>query len=143
VKPTRSIRPLIQSLILASAVVALPTAAFAGNSHGTTVASIALASSGTQAASTQPALGQAVAFATTVPNTDKSPAIVVNCYQNGTLVWGEVGSVSASYKLGGDSSPWLTNGGTASCDAQLVNITWHAGTESISQLASTSFAASA
>jgi hypothetical protein len=47
--------------------------------------------------------------------------IVVNCYQNETtLVWGEVGPVTDSFKLGGDSSPWLDNqGGPASCYADL------------------------
>ena len=73
-----------------------------------------------------PHLGEWVSFDTTYPETYKDPRIIVNCYQGSALVWGEVGMVSDSFKLGGDSSPWLQNGGgPASCYADLENLSWH------------------
>src|SRR5881392_3132389 len=74
-----------------------------------------------------PYLGEWVNFTAIYPGTVKNPRIVVNCYQNETtLVWGEVGLVTDSFKLGGDSSPWLDNkGGPASCYADLEDLTWH------------------
>src|SRR6516225_2840805 len=73
-----------------------------------------------------PSLGESVSFVTTYPSSAKNPVIEVNCYQNGTLVWGEVGLVGGSYKLGGDSSPWLNNGGgSATCEAELLNQVWN------------------
>jgi hypothetical protein len=73
-----------------------------------------------------PYLGEWVTFTATYPGTVKNPRIVVNCYQNEALVWGEVGLVSGSFKLGGDSSPWLDNkGGPATCYADLDDLTWH------------------
>ncbi len=75
-----------------------------------------------------PHLGEWVNFATTYPNSVKNPRIAVNCYQpdlSGTLVWGQVGLVTDSFKLGGDSSAWLTNGGDAMCEADLYNLTWN------------------
>jgi hypothetical protein len=76
---------------------------------------------------TNPYLGEWVDF-TTDPGSAKNPLIVVNCYQNASLVWGQVGLVTDSFKLGGDSSPWLANGGgPASCHADLENLIWHGG----------------
>jgi hypothetical protein len=53
--------------------------------------------------------------------------IVVNCYQNETtLVWGEVGPVTDSFKLGGDSSPWLdTRADRHPATPTWKTLTWH------------------
>jgi len=72
-----------------------------------------------------PHLGELVDFTTTYPKTVKEPRIVVNCVQDGVLVWGEVGTVDWVFKLGGDSSQWVDNGGAASCMATLDNLIWH------------------
>ena len=72
-----------------------------------------------------PYLGEWIDFVTTYPGTVKNPRVIVNCYQNDALVWGEVGLVTDSFKLGGDSSPWVEIGGPASCYADLENLIWH------------------
>jgi hypothetical protein len=118
-------------------IAAGPAAASPKNQSGTG-ASIALNPG-------DPSLGQTVSFITTYPRTDRNPLIEVTCYQNGTLVWGEVGYVITSFTLGGGSSPWLNNGGgAAACTAELVNQVWNGNTEEqLTVLASTSFAATA
>jgi hypothetical protein len=88
-------------------------------------------------------LGGTVAFTTTVPNTAKNPAIAIGCYENGELVWGTTGGVSDEYTLGGTSSKWTVVGGTASCTANLVDITWSHKMQQVTLLASTSFTAGA
>lgn len=123
---------------------AIATASTKSGPGSGSVASIALAAPTGQAlTSSYPSLGTSVSFVTVVPSTAKNPAIALNCYQGGTVVWSYVGATTSTYKLGGDSSPWLANGGSASCVAQLVSVTWKAGVESMTQLASTSFTASA
>jgi hypothetical protein len=105
--------------------------------------SIALASPPGVAA-TQPALGQTVAFVTTYSaSAYKNPVVVLNCYQNGVVVWGYVGTPTDTYKLGGDGSPWLSNGGSASCVADLENLTIVHRVENFQKLAETSFTANA
>ena len=134
----------MRRLALASGVVvailgvaAVPASAKPTNS-GTTSASIALNPG-------DPSIGQSVSFITTYPKTVKNPVVEVNCYQNGTLVWGQVGSVTGSYKLGGDSSPWLNNGGgPANCEADLLSQVWNGNSqEQMTLMAYTTFAATA
>ena len=109
------------------------------------VPSIALASiDGVQATAT-PSLGQSIAFATTYSRSSyKNPRIVAACYQAGVMVWANLGTVDETYKLGGDASPWLNNGGgAANCQAELVNLTWVKKMETRQTLASMTFDASA
>ena len=76
-----------------------------------------------------PYLGEWINFATVYPGSTKNPRIIVNCYQpdfNGAVVWSQVGMPTDAFKLGGDSSPWLQNGGgPAWCKADLENLTWN------------------
>jgi hypothetical protein len=106
-------------------VVMLGTGALAkgGNGHNDPQPStIALVQS-------NPRLGQWITFNTTYPGSTKNPRIIVSCYQpdfSGTLVWSQVGLVTDAYKLGGDSSPWLQNGGgPAWCEADLDSLIWN------------------
>jgi opacity protein-like surface antigen len=75
------------------------------------------------AASTEPKYQGLAAFATTGTERLKNPRVWVACYQNGAMVYGAGGSPSETFKLGGDSSLWvLDGGGAASCSAQLYYI---------------------
>jgi hypothetical protein len=69
---------------------------------------------------TAPRFGDYVSFTVSYPNTVKDAYIRVNCSQNGQLVYGEGGTSTSSFKLGGDSSLWVNNGGgAADCQAGL------------------------
>ena len=64
-----------------------------------------------------------VAFATTGTSTLKNPRIWVACYQNDVRVYAEGGAPSSTFKLGGDMSQWVLNGGgDATCTADLYYI---------------------
>lgn len=69
----------------------------------------------------------AVSFDTTYPKVKNTPRIEVDCYQNGTLVYGEVRLVDEQpFILGGSSSIWVWNGGgPATCVATLFYWTFH------------------
>ena len=74
-------------------------------------------------AATQPTYQGSVAFHTTGTGKLKNPRIWVACYQGGVLVYGEGGGPSTVFKLGGDMSQWvLDGGGAASCTADLYYI---------------------
>jgi hypothetical protein len=75
------------------------------------------------AAAAQPAYQGSVAFHTTGTGKLKNPRIWVACYQNGALVYGEGGGPSTVFKLGGDMSTWVQNGGgAATCTADLYYV---------------------
>jgi hypothetical protein len=103
--------------------------------------SITLARTTALAAAQEPALGSTVSFDTTYPSNTKNPRIQVMCYQDGSLVYGEAGGVTDSFKLGGGGSIWLTSGGAAECTANLFYFGWRAGVQTFNVLASTSFSA--
>ncbi len=74
-------------------------------------------------ATSQPRYQGSVAFNTTGANTLRNPRVWVACYQNGALVYGEGGSPTGTFKLGGDMSQWVLNGGgAADCTADLYYI---------------------
>jgi hypothetical protein len=140
-------RRVTASVLLALGVTALAPAGLAfAKSSGSTAASIALAPS-PSTGTVSPALGSSVWFTTAYSSTTKNPVIDSECYQNGTIVWSEVDTVSyaAQYGvlLGGDSSPWLQNGGSASCVSMLQSRTFKPSGEVVSTLAQTSFTAAA
>lgn len=110
-------RTAIGALVATILVVGAGTASAAKGGHDPVASSITL--------NQNPHLGELVDFTTTYPKTVKEPRIVVNCYQNGVLVWGEVGTTDWVFKLGGDASPWVDNGGPASCTATLNDLIWH------------------
>jgi hypothetical protein len=66
-----------------------------------------------------PHLGDTVTFTVSVPKQIKNPRIQVSCFKGTTMGWSTAGSVTESFKLGGDSSLWKTLGGDASCEAIL------------------------
>jgi hypothetical protein len=75
------------------------------------------------AASAQPTYQGPVAFRTTGTGKLKNPRVWLACYQDGALVYGEGGSPSEVFKLGGDMSTWVANGGgAATCTADLYYI---------------------
>jgi hypothetical protein len=142
----------LQALLIAAIVAALAFAAatLAGNAPagaGSVFAGrnqtswIDLAQASANVASSQPSLGSSVAFSTGYPTSVKNPRIEVLCYQNGSLVYGEAGGVNDSFQLGGGGSIWLTNGGAASCTANLFYFGSHAGKQTYNVLASTDFEA--
>jgi hypothetical protein len=71
----------------------------------------------------QPTFEGSVAFNTSGANSLKNPRVSVACYQNGILVFGEGGGPGMVFKLGGDMSQWVLNGGgAANCTADLYYI---------------------
>ncbi len=87
-----------------------------------------------------PHLGGYVTFSVSYAGNVKSPRIQVMCYQDGALVYGEAGPADQSFLLGGASSTWLTNGGPASCTADLFYIVWNGNNpQQVFFLVSTSF----
>jgi hypothetical protein len=74
-------------------------------------------------AGSQPRYQGSVAFNTTGASILKNPRVWVACYQNGAIVYGEGGSPTGTFKLGGDMSQWVLNGGgAANCAADLYYI---------------------
>ena len=73
---------------------------------------------------TNPHLGGNVTFATTFSKKVKNPRVSIRCYQSEELVYGEAGSYNHTFLLGGAGSKWLTNGGSASCVADLFFFWW-------------------
>ena len=89
-----------------------------------------------------PALGSTVTFTVTYGSAHlRNPSLDLGCYQNDVIVWGGIWDVASSVKLGGDASPWKSAGGSATCVAQLVDVTWQGGQESITTSATTGFVA--
>jgi hypothetical protein len=132
------------ALTVALAVATRGAPAGAAGVHAATATSswIELSSvAGRSAASIQPTLGDSVSFATSYPKTVKNPRILVNCYQDNALVFGMGGSVSYDFQLGGAGSIWLTNGGSADCEALLYYYGSHAGKQTFNVLARTTFSA--
>jgi hypothetical protein len=75
------------------------------------------------AASTQPKYEGPVAFNTSGTARLKKPLIWVECFQGGAPVYGALGSTSEVFRLGGDMSHWVLNGGgAANCTAELYYI---------------------
>jgi len=90
-------------------------------------------------AQSSPSLGSWVTFTTVIPTNVNNPRVEVLCYQNGALVYGEGGSPTDAFLLGGGGSLWLSAGGAASCVANLYYFTWKAGKPATVYLATTSF----
>ena len=86
-------------------------------------------------------LGSTVTFSVTYPRSVKYPRVQVLCYQNSALAYGEAGTYDHAFVLGGASSKWLTNGGSATCEADLYYFSVQRGNEVYNQLASTTFSA--
>jgi hypothetical protein len=98
--------------------------------------------SGAQIAQSSPSLGSWVTFTTVIPSNVNNPRVEVLCYQNGALVYGEGGSPTDAFLLGGGGSIWLSSGGSASCIANLYYFTWKGGQPATVYLAATRFDAS-
>ena len=133
------LRALLGTTIIGGAMFA------AAASPATTLAASPQTPSSITLLSSDPALGSQVSFANTYPNGTKNPADSVACYQNGSVVWSEILNISQEqqygFKLGGDSSPWLTSGGSASCSADLISVDFKPSGETITVLARDPFTA--
>jgi hypothetical protein len=88
---------------------------------------------------TDPHLGDYVNF--TVSYNEKknaSVAVSITCSQNGTPVFVDLAFTGPGQSpyifLGGLSSPWVTNGGSADCEAHLASYIWHGGQETVVDL---------
>ena len=114
----------MKNLIAFGLALAFAGAAFAGvlpSSNSGTISVYVPRGAGSAAA--QPMYQGSVAFHTTGTGKLKNPRIWVACYQNGALVYGEGGGPSTTFKLGGDMSQWVLNGGgAATCTADLYYI---------------------
>ena len=56
-------------------------------------------------------------------------------------MWGQGGSPSAEFYLGGASSDWQRSGGAATCRAELGDLYWRGGRQYYDYLAHTNFEA--
>jgi hypothetical protein len=90
-----------------------------------------------------PALGSSVDFTTAYPKSTKNPRIEVRCYDaSGAMVYAAAGGTDYVFLLGGGSSLWTANGGTANCTARLFDLIWNGNNpQEVIWLASTSFEA--
>jgi hypothetical protein len=148
---------MIRRLVLALLVLALTlstTAAFAGRGHGGTTTPPSSIDLETYS---QPWLGGTVGFTTDAQGLAgyEYPMYAVWCYQdlngdgkttvdgtwNVDSVYMELRKPAEELMLGGAGSMWLTNGGTAACDAILYAYGWKGGKESIRTLAWKKFSA--
>jgi hypothetical protein len=139
--------------ILVAAAFAVP--AFAGNKPGGgTSSSIKIASVDGAAAPVSPTtkMGDSLTFATTVQSMPgwQYAMVAVSCYQDVSgdgvintsitgpdVVYTQLDKPSASFMLGGYSSPWLDRGGDALCRADLYSYGWKSGVEYTQVLATT------
>jgi hypothetical protein len=78
-----------------------------------------------------PHLGEWVTFSVTLPPLPgwADPRIQIMCHQSGVLTYGEAGPFDQPFLLGGGSSEWLTNGGSADCLADLYYWSYNGGQE--------------
>lgn len=90
-----------------------------------------------------PSLGDTVTFTASNTGNLRNPREQVSCYQAGVLVWSTSAASGSAFLLGGGWSDWLANGGGAYCVADLYDLTWSAGSQKATFVASTAFEASA
>ena len=132
-------RRVVHASVIALALTTGVSAASRSNS-----ATIVLAppSSGTlTATSVWPRVGDSVSFAVTYPKQlDKyGVRIILNCFQDGVMVYGESEPYSSTFTLGANSV-WGQTGGSAYCVADLYY--WSGGTNpTFNWLATTNFTA--
>ncbi len=133
-------RKLLYPLVVVCLVAAAPAfAAKGGPAPESGTIALNLSSSG-GAAPASPSLGSQVTFTTTWSNNVKNPRVQLACYQNGTQVYGEAGTPDHLFTLGGYASLWVTNGGAASCRADLYDLHWNGNNmQEVVWLANTSF----
>jgi hypothetical protein len=132
---------LVSSIAIV-AILVIPATVLAKGGGTSVTPWISLASvNGASAAAVQPTLGSNVKFASGYATSTKNPWVSLSCYQGSTLVYGEGGSPSADFVLGGGASLWLTTGGAASCRAELGDLYWKGGHEYYTYLANTVFTA--
>ena len=127
--PRDGLRAAVLALGLIGALV-LPAAVFAGKGGGhATTSWIALGAvdGRTTLAAMDPRLGSKVTFASGYPTGTKNPWVSLTCYQDGAVAFGQGGSPKDVFHLGGGGSAWLTNGGAASCKAELGDLYWRGG----------------
>jgi len=129
-------RMLFGTLVAFMMAAAVTSAAGARN---TNTATIALAGP-TAPLGAWPNLGDWVSFTVTFPKQleSKNVRIQVACYQNGNLVYADAQTYTASFELGGSASQWWSNGGGATCVADLY---YWGGNGSFNWLATTQFTA--
>jgi hypothetical protein len=121
---------------------ATPSLAGKGSGATSTTASITLNQPAAARTTTAwPTLGSAVDFTTTYPRQTKNPRIEIRCYDAaGALVYAEAGDAGHTFTLGGYSSMWTANPGSASCTARLFDLIWNGNNpQEVVWLASTSF----
>jgi hypothetical protein len=120
-------RRIALTAIAALALASVPAVAVAGkggngNGNGGGGNGNLSASASLSLNESNPSLGNWVTFSSDYPSNTKNPRIQVMCYQDGNLVYGEAGAPDHSFELGGASSDWRRNGGSASCKADLMDL---------------------
>lgn len=111
----------------AALILPLGLLAMSGTADAGTTSSLTLNSSSTLSPS-NPRLGQTVSFTAVLAKSAKNPVLILDCFQNQSLVWEQRGAPSDSYLLGGTSSQWQSNGGSATCVANVYDLVTKGGT---------------
>lgn len=121
-----TVRKAVVLVTMLGAVAALAGSANAGSLPAAGSGTISVGSIDGQtmtAATVVPRYQSKVAFTTSGTARLKNPRVWVACYQSGVRVYAEGGSPSSAFKLGGDMSQWVLNGGgDATCTADLYYI---------------------
>jgi len=131
-------KKLIVAIVLATCIGILALPATAGGRKGNTAggtSTIKLESD------SQLKLGGYAGFETNAVGLAgwEYPMVAVWCYQSGDLVYMALNKPATEFLLGGAASAWVTNGGPATCEADLYAYGWKGGQESIRNLASQGF----
>jgi hypothetical protein len=134
----RGMKKLIVAIVLATCIGILALPATAGGRKGNTTG-------GTSTIKLESysdlRLGGYVGFDTNAVGLAgwEYPMVAIWCYQSGDLAYMALHKPDTEFLLGGAGSAWLTNGGAATCEADLYAYGWKGGSESIRNLASTPF----
>jgi hypothetical protein len=138
-------RKSLFSLIAVIFALGAATPSLAGKGGGSSTQSASITLNQPSAAATTrsawPALGSSVDFSTSYAKSTKNPRIEIRCYDAaGSMTYAEAGSTDHVFTLGGYSSMWTANGGSANCTARLFDLIWNGNNpQEVVWLASTSF----
>jgi hypothetical protein len=134
----RGMKKLIVAIVLATCIGILALPATAGGRKGNTAAGTSTIKLESYS---ELKLGGYAGFETNAVGLAgwEYPMVAVWCYQSGDLVYMALNKPATEFLLGGAASAWVTNGGPATCEADLYAYGWKGGQESIRNLASTPF----
>ena len=129
---------LLFGVALATALSSIPVLA-APKTDASIVLNVPPTFNSPSSATAWPRLGDSITFTVIFPSTlSKYPmGIQLSCYQGTSLVYVTAAAYDHAISLGGTSSPWALNGGSATCHADLIY--WSPNGQKLNYIASTEF----